>query len=100
MSTRHGRIVATKPGAAHSSDTLTISITIPEWMDHGLCLEVGDGDSIFFPEKGSTGAAARRVCGGCFVREPCLAYALEHGMAGMWGGTSERERARMKQEAA
>ena len=40
--------------------------------------------------------AARVVCGRCAVREMCLAYALEHKEAGIWGGTTEEERKAMR----
>jgi hypothetical protein len=34
------------------------------------------------------------------VREQCLALAREQGEQGIWGGTSERDRQRMRREAA
>ncbi|MGH8982747.1 MAG: WhiB family transcriptional regulator [Acidimicrobiia bacterium] len=37
---------------------------------------------------------ARRVWAGCPVRVQCAAYADEHGLTGMWGGMSERQRRR------
>ncbi|MGH8867099.1 MAG: WhiB family transcriptional regulator [Actinomycetes bacterium] len=37
-------------------------------------------------------AQAKRVCAGCPFRRPCLAYALTHSEAGIWGGTTEKER--------
>jgi len=39
---------------------------------------------------------ARRVCGGCFVRQQCLDYALTSGEhRGIWGGLNEFERRRL-----
>ncbi|WP_235030758.1 WhiB family transcriptional regulator [Nonomuraea solani] len=36
---------------------------------------------------------AKHVCGGCPVREPCLAYALDTRQAyGVWGGTDPGQR--------
>ena len=41
--------------------------------------------------------AAKAVCHGCPVEVPCLAFALEaHEDHGIWGGTSERERTRLR----
>jgi WhiB family redox-sensing transcriptional regulator len=39
---------------------------------------------------------ALAVCHRCDVREPCLAYAIEHRAAGVWGGTSDRQRKRIR----
>ncbi|MFE3202146.1 WhiB family transcriptional regulator [Embleya sp. NPDC059237] len=35
---------------------------------------------------------AKRVCGTCPVRDPCLAHALAHHEQGVWGGLTEDER--------
>jgi hypothetical protein len=51
----------------------------------------------FFPEKGGSVRAAKRVCRSCDVRRQCLEYALENDERfGIWGGLSERERRRIK----
>ena len=48
---------------------------------------------MFFPSHGQTAAAARRVCATCTVRPECLNYArADTDTAGVWGGTTERER--------
>ena len=66
------------------------------WMDQGRCAET-DPES-FFPEKGGSTLAAKKVCAACEVREECLAYALAHsgpediGWWGVWGGKSAQER--------
>lgn len=54
--------------------------------------------AMFFPRSGSLEAArdAKRICAGCPLRKPCLAYALHHQLAGIWGGTTQRERRRMQ----
>jgi hypothetical protein len=41
-------------------------------------------------------AEARAVCASCPVREACLAYAVQAGVDGMWGGTTERQRRSMR----
>jgi WhiB family redox-sensing transcriptional regulator len=57
---------------------------------------------LFFP-VGSTGLAveqieaAKAVCEECPVKAPCLQFALETNQdSGIWGGTSEDERRRLR----
>ena len=53
----------------------------------------------FFPEHGQTSARGKAVCAGCPCRAECLSEALsvpESGDSGVWGGTTERERSRMR----
>jgi WhiB family redox-sensing transcriptional regulator len=65
-----------------------------DWMGHGLCRQVAP--STFFPNDGVGVDLARRICGACPVKEPCLEYALAERIDhGVWGGTSERERRRI-----
>jgi hypothetical protein len=48
---------------------------------------------VFFPGRGETAEPARQICAGCPVRQPCLDYALSHGIThGIWGGLTERDR--------
>lgn len=73
------------------------------WAEDALCAQT-DPD-IWFPEIGGhrEAAIARRICRACPVRAECLDYALAgadtwNGLAtGIWGGTSPRERARIRQ---
>ncbi len=69
------------------------------WRDDAACIHA-DPD-LFFPVS-ATGSAlrqideAKRICQSCPVRTPCLAWALEHGVAaGVWGGATEEERRAM-----
>ena len=65
------------------------------WRLEALCAETDP--EAFFPEKGGSTREARRVCGGCAVREECLEYALGNDERfGIWGGLSERERRRIR----
>ena len=57
---------------------------------------------LFFP-IGTTGPAvdqieaAKRVCRSCEVQEPCLDFALATNQeSGVWGGTSEEERRKLR----
>lgn len=65
------------------------------WQEKALCRD--QDVTIFFPEKGESSRAAKKICARCPVRIECLNYALRNGERyGVWGGTSERERRRLK----
>ncbi|MEV6251456.1 WhiB family transcriptional regulator [Streptomyces sp. NPDC051742] len=67
------------------------------WRTAAACQEV-DPDLFFPVGTGSPALAqaeeAKRVCGRCSVREPCLRSALAqpHPPSGVWGGLTEAER--------
>ena len=86
--------VRINPGSRHSDPGWTPVVREP-WMDQALCTQVDP--ELFFPIVGSNVNPARRVCRECPVRAECLAYALEHDLRhGVWGGTSERQRERLR----
>ncbi|MFJ1865497.1 WhiB family transcriptional regulator [Streptomyces sp. NPDC088097] len=61
------------------------------WKADATCAQ-SDPES-FFPERGHSIAAVKRVCAVCPVLDLCRDYALTHGeQHGVWGGLSERER--------
>lgn len=63
------------------------------WKTEGNCRS--HPVDVFFPSDGIGVQEARKICGTCPVKTPCLEYALRHRIAhGVWGGTSERERRR------
>ncbi|MEW2273703.1 WhiB family transcriptional regulator [Streptomyces griseofuscus] len=73
------------------------------WREHAEC-RYEDPD-LFFP-IGSTGPAqvqaeeAKKVCQRCPVRQECLDWALDTGQGiGVWGGTTELERRRLRRRA-
>jgi WhiB family redox-sensing transcriptional regulator len=66
---------------------------MPRFDGHARCTEA-DPDA-WFPEPGGSPHKAKRVCNGCEVRDQCLAWALAHDEAGVWGGTTENERRRI-----
>ena len=70
----------------------------PAWMARATCR--GRSDVNFFPSNDEPGIAARGVCAGCPVREPCLAYAVAEDLEGVWAGTSKRERRAMRRRAS
>ena len=70
------------------------------WQDYANCLGV-DPD-LFFP-VGTTGpaieqiASAKAVCGECDAQAECLEFALATNQdSGVWGGTSEEERRKLR----
>jgi WhiB family redox-sensing transcriptional regulator len=74
----------------------------PSWMALGACRGAGVEFVPPPPRPGRTSAAeeaALAVCQRCPVIEECLAFALEHGEAGVWGGTTEAERREMRRAA-
>jgi WhiB family redox-sensing transcriptional regulator len=73
---------------------------VDAWRDRSACRDA-DPD-MFFP-VGTTGAAveqieaARHICGVCPVRAECLDFALATNQeAGIWGGTTEDERRKLR----
>lgn len=67
--------------------------------DNGNC--AGIDPDLFFPERGASTREAKAVCFGCVAREGCLEHALANGEKfGIWGGTSERERRRLRRQRA
>lgn len=65
------------------------------WQAKARCLE--KPTEIFFPERGGSSAAARAICSECPVRRECLDYALRNReQFGIWGGTGERERRKLR----
>ncbi|MFJ4713983.1 WhiB family transcriptional regulator [Streptomyces sp. NPDC088785] len=70
-----------------------------QWLDWAACTH--EDPELFFP-VGSAGPAvqdaeaAKQVCRRCPVVTECLDWAVATGQTnGVWGGTSERERARL-----
>lgn len=101
---RAGRIGANsgpRPGQAMNPggfDWAEIRPKPEPWMAKGICAQTDPEE--FYPEKGGSTRAAKRICQGCPVKKECLDYALDRDERfGIWGGASERERRRMKRSA-
>jgi WhiB family redox-sensing transcriptional regulator len=61
------------------------------WQYGAACR--GTDLEVFFPGRGQSAEPARQICAQCPVCEPCLVYALRHGIVhGIWGGLTERDR--------
>lgn len=71
----------------------------PAWQAQGACRAVDT--AVFFIERGGDPTTAREVCAGCSVLSACRDYAMaDRSLMGTWGGTSHRERMRMRGEVA
>ena len=75
------------------------------WMDDAACID--EDPELFFPVgNGGTAAydrhvgEARAVCAKCSVRRTCLAYAITANVEGIWGGTTDNERRRVRRREA
>jgi WhiB family transcriptional regulator, redox-sensing transcriptional regulator len=65
------------------------------WRPAAACRDVDT--AVFFPSRDADYGAARAVCACCPVTDDCLNYALAHpDLLGMWGGTTPRERRRLR----
>ncbi len=73
----------------------TATDLVADWRARAACS--GYPNAIFFPVSEDTDQEAvdraRAICAVCPVSQACLEYALESNQrAGIWGGTTERER--------
>lgn len=72
---------------------------LEDWKPFANCS--GLDPDLFFPERGEPTAPAKEVCSVCVVRAECLEYALVgRETYGVWGGTSEQERRRLRRQRA
>jgi len=53
----------------------------------------------FFPERGCdrwTIETAKKICQSCIYEAPCREWAIDNREIGVWGGTTELDRKRMR----
>jgi WhiB family transcriptional regulator, redox-sensing transcriptional regulator len=87
-----------RPMGPESPDLETL-LGRPPWMVRGACR--GMGTEVFITGRGDSTAAAKATCSTCLVQSECLAFAVANPeLVGIWGGTSARERARMRRAVA
>lgn len=71
----------------------------PDWMEYASCS--GLDPDLWFPERGKQPTKALKVCAVCPVSADCLEYALKEGLrAGVFGGTTERQRRKLRGQRA
>ena len=68
-------------------------LTAPGWAGDAACRDHPEVD--FFPVNAKGEKAAIAVCGACPVRAECAKTGLREGF-GVWGGTTEQERVRLR----
>lgn len=69
----------------------------PDWQRDALCREPAYATVTWYPERGQPTQPAKDICARCTVRPECLEYALANSdKHGVWGGTSERQRRRLR----
>ena len=85
------------PGTVDPVEEFEALLRRPAWQAHAACRGEPVESFVANRHTGSPSAIARAraVCGGCSVKEECLAYALAHDEVGIWGGTSESQRRQM-----
>lgn len=67
----------------------------PAWHADAACRDLGP--TLWFPERGQPPTDAQAICGACAVRQQCLTAAMDDPtLAGIWGGTTKRERQRLR----
>lgn len=72
-------------------------MTDTSWMDYGSCK--GQPLEVFYPERplyNGIGLAAAKLCFQCPVQAACLDWALTRNEHGIWGGTSQADRAALR----
>lgn len=73
----------------------------PLFISHGVAPCSTADPEVFFPQKGSNGnniKLAKKVCQSCPYVSPCLEWALVYKESGIWGGTTETERKKIRKE--
>jgi hypothetical protein len=68
----------------------------PAWFSKGACRRKSNVD--FFAEDKQAITRAKSLCAECQVAAECLAFAVERGEVGVWGGTTRRERRGLRME--
>lgn len=79
------------------SNWLPAHLHTETWREQALCAQA-DPDA-WFPERGESARAAKRICVECPVARECLESALANSeQYGIWGGLSEHERRALTRE--
>jgi len=79
--------------------TLEEFVTMPAWTRGTACRGMGSEINLF-PCPGESPEPAWEVCARCAVRAECLDYAMTVDADAVWGGTSARERNRLRRAGA
>jgi WhiB family redox-sensing transcriptional regulator len=76
-----------------------LPVTMPEFMALGICATTDP--ALFFPENGDgkSSRVARAICAQCPVTAECLDWAVTHHEMGVWGGTTEAGRRKIRHQS-
>jgi WhiB family redox-sensing transcriptional regulator len=70
-----------------------------EWSRRGTCNDRNYNPDLWFTQGKIPELSAKRICNNiCPVREECLAFALTFMQEGVWGGTTDKERNKIRLE--
>jgi len=71
---------------------------LPDFRARAACAT--SDPELFFPHPGQRRVIgeAKKVCGDCPMVDRCLTWALKHGEAGIWGGTTDTERRTLRRK--
>jgi hypothetical protein len=80
--------------------------TAPAFDGTQSCLKAGVDRDVFFPDYAILNKSeyddalneAKSICNSCNFVVPCLKYALDNNVLGVWGATDERERKAMRKK--
>lgn len=74
--------------------TIIIERDNPDWRKKASCANLDP--AMFIIERGQDVQPALNVCKTCPVKDPCLRYAIDNNEIGIWGGTTGKQRRKMK----
>ena len=83
---------------SNSFETLIKEIPSMSWTMSAAC--ASEDPDLFFTEEPDQVNRALAICNSCPMRELCLSAALYFEEAGIWGGTTEHQRASMSCKAS
>ena len=72
----------------------------PPWMADAACAEHPELPWVPNSERTGATSAQLEVCAGCLVRAECLSWAIDNDEVGVWAGTNQRERRRLRRGVA
>ncbi len=81
---------------ATNGGRVVIELLGPPWRAQGACRD--QPAELFYPGRGGSHAAAIAICAQCPVLLECRQWGILHEKHGVWGGTSEHERRRLRRQ--
>jgi hypothetical protein len=81
--------------AVTATSMLAATDPFPPYLAAAACRAPGVDPAWFFPHQGDPAVRAKAICRACPELEPCRRWAVDRGqwLSGVWGGTSEIEKA-------